>query len=495
FRGWYYFTVERKRDLLFLMLSRWNSMNMGIASPLSAGSGAELPDDVFSPNPAIYDGGQVFSPTLSGEISPDLVTYDGGQVFAPDIIGTIVPVLVSYDGGTIFAPTLFFTGGTFVPDLVSYDGGEVFAPIINGAFALDLVNYDGGTIFAPSMLAEGFLTPNRVDYDGGVIFAPEITAFFAPDRADYDGGTIFAPTVVSSGGVIIPVLVTYDGGTIFTPTMNGSIVPSLVTYDGGTIFAPTVAAEAAAEIVVEDVQSFDNDDAGADAAIQDLIVVSEANDTGIFDINIPASLGSDIAVVLVVAISGEFIDATSVVSSGTLGSDSWTVSATNLGTALASDKSISLLHLALGNSPTSGDRTCTLNFDLDIVDSNNGGFQDSTIQVVAYILSGANQTGLDQTAFTALTFIAPGFEDTGAGVTPTNDDSLVIVGAVIGGEVEIDPTTVSVTYTERNTAARPLYLHCADFIQGTAAAVSVDWEPATGGSTEAHTFALSIALA
>lgn len=115
---------------------------------------------------------------------------------------------------------------------------------------------------------------------------------------------------------------------------------------------------------------------------------------------------------------------------------------------------------------------------------------------VAHIISGANQTGLDQTDFQNIGFFSAGFGGTGAGVTPTNDGSLVIIGCSASTEAEIDPSTSGVTWTERNAGDdRPPTFNCADFIQGTAAAVAVDWTPDTGGSADANTFALSIAPA
>ncbi len=253
----------------------------------------------------------------------------------------------------------------------------------------------------------------------------------------------------------------------------------------------TVTA-APADIVIEEVQAFDNDI----AAIEDLITVDTTADTAAFDIDIPASLGDDVAIVLVVSVAISFSDALAVVSSATLGADSWNVEATDLSTTLGTsgtERSISLLHIGLGDAPTSGTRICTLTFDADILDSDNSGFQNTTIQAFAYILSGANQTGLDQTGFAEHTFLTNGFGDTGPSITPTNNDSLVISGIVCPSDC--DPTATGVTYTKRGDAVRPEFLQCADFIQTTAAAVATDWTPNEGGSTDGQTCTLSIARA
>lgn len=382
----------------------------------------------------------------SNTSTPDVTAWGGGLTELLENTGT-----ASYAS---LAELLDATGANVTPSPTV--SGFANSVLIGASFkALEPQGGFTGVNTAP--FVQDIITVQEDILATAVEVAPFVTDIIAATEKANISGTSVAPFVTDSIAAIERLLLS---GTSIAPFVTDIIV--------GTNTSPS------AGIAVESRQAFDNSFDGADAAIQDLI--TGTGTTRSFDINIPAGLGNNIGVLVTWGLTENNFT----LSSATLGGVAATTIITGAGSGAGG--AVGAAYFALGNSPTSGDRTCSLTFSGTPSAANSTDTE--TVLAFAAILSGAAQTSpTDGTnaATEASFYWVEGF-GINLSITPANDGAYIALFVEeTGNSASQNDTTTGDGFTARTSGGRPGFCEFFDQIQATAATKAT--EVFTSGSS------------
>ncbi len=405
--------------------------------------------------PAVQDADTVSQPTLDLNVllgvmlDQDIVL---SLAVAAGASGVAVPAV--QDADTVAEPSVQPGAVTVSPSAI-LDADTVPALTVDnnlGQTVSFLTIVDAGTVNGPTLDINVSLPATQ---DADTVPSPSLAPVVAPSLTQ-DADTVSSPTL----GINIEGQTVQDADVVPSPVLTLSLaLPALQDID--TVPSPTVAAPSSG-IEIESRQYFDNSDDGTDAAIQDLITLS--TDEASFDINIPASLGSDVGILVQ---WGLILDNLTL-DSGDLAGTSGTV-ITGAEDGSGGGGSIGACYFALGNSPTSEDRTCTLNFSGNPTDSDS--FSPETVVAAVTILSGAAQTsptdGTD--AATEGSFYWQEGFGLNVSITTAEDDSYISLFVTdAANSASQNDTTSGDGFTAHTSGGRPGHSEHFDQILATA---------------------------